>query len=555
MPAANDLKCSLYIDVTEKKASPSHLPAWAALQTHARRLRETRIDTLFQADARRPQSFSLTHDGFLADFSKQLVDAPARAALIELAEQADLPRGIAALFAGEHLNFTEDRAALHMALRGGADIPAADADDLHDSDRRLRTFARELREGLVSGCTGKRIRRVINIGIGGSDLGPRLVCEALAKPADGPLDVRFVANIDPLEMDEMLATADAASTLFIVSSKSFSTLETLANARAARAWLRAQLGADANTGVHFAAVSNHPDKAAEFGIAPERVFATPAWVGGRFSVWSAVGLPVLLALGEHEFDAFLAGARSMDAHFRSAPLGENLPVMQALIGIWNTNFLDIADCAALPYAHGLRNFPAWLQQLEMESNGKHCLRDGSASEVNTSPVVFGHAGTVGQHAFHQLLYQGTRKVAADFIVPVLAADDRSQALYQNALAQSEALMIGRDVGTTHARLLEAGHSEAESQRLAPHLVCGGNQPSTTLLLPGLTPHTLGQLLALYEHKTFVQGWIWGINSFDQYGVELGKEMARRIADPQAGEQPHPSTAALLSAIAKMQPRN
>lgn len=536
--------------MTERHASPSGLPAWAALQAHARRLANTRIAALFDADAQRPQSFSLEHDGLLADFSKQQLDTLVRDSLLDLAEQALLPQGIAALFDGERVNFTEGRAALHMALRGGARTPAADAQDLQASDQRLRAFARAVREGHARGCSGEPIRHIVNLGIGGSDLGPRMVCEALTAPDNGPLRVSFVANIDPQELDSALAGANPATTLFIISSKSFSTLETLANARAARAWLRAGLGADADTAPHFAAVSNRADLAAEFGIAADRVFSVPAWVGGRFSVWSAVGLPVLIAIGERGFDALLAGARSTDEHFRNAPLAHNLPVMLGLTGIWNCNFLGIGDLAALPYAHGLRNFPAWLQQLDMESNGKQCRSDGTTADTHTAPVVFGHAGTVGQHAFHQLLYQGTRRVATDFIVPVMGHDERTRALYENALAQSEALMAGRDVHATRQQLLSAGHAPEKADRLAPHLVCPGNQPSTTLLLPGLTPRTLGQLLALYEHKIFVQGWIWGINSFDQYGVELGKEMARLISAPQ-GDSAHPSTTALLAAIARM----
>lgn len=551
MPAGNGLKSSPSIAVTDScPASPARLPGWTALQAHAERLRGTRIDALFDADPARPQRFGLGHDGLFADFSKQLIDEPARNALLELATQARLAEGITAFFAGEHLNFTEDRPALHMALRGSVAVPVADAAGLAESNVRLLAFARDVRDGRLRGASGDRIRHVVNLGIGGSDLGPRMACEALVKPGATPVRVSFVANVDPVELDEALAGADPASTLFIVSSKSFSTLETLANARAARAWLRAGLGADADTGRHFAAVSNRAECAAEFGITPERVFAVPAWVGGRFSLWSAVGLPVLIALGERDFDALLAGACSVDTHFRDAPLAENVPVMLALTGIWNSNFLGIGDFAALPYAHGLRSFPTWLQQLDMESNGKCRLRDDSAADFNTAPIVFGQAGTVGQHAFHQLLYQGTRRVAADFIVPVLAHDERSRALFENALAQSEALMIGRDAASVQQRLQAAGVPEQQAASLALHTACPGNQPSTTLLLPALTPYSLGQLLALYEHKIFVQGWIWGINSFDQYGVELGKDMARRIANPQ-GERPHPATEALLAAITRM----
>lgn len=544
------MKCSGSTDVTERPASPTALPAWDALTRCAQRLSGQRVDALYRADPERFAHLAVSSPGLLADFSKQLIDAPTLAALLQLAEEARLPEGIAALFDGAPLNFTERRPALHMALRGGAAIPPQDADALHESTARMREFARRLRDGRLRGALGQPFRRVVNLGIGGSDLGPRMVAEALSGHDAGAPEVRFAANIDPRELDEALLGADPRSTLFIVSSKSFSTLETLANAHAARAWLRAGLGADADIGAHFAAVSNRPEQAAAFGIAPERVFAVPAWIGGRFSLWSAVGLPLLLAIGESAFDALLAGAAAMDAHFRSAPPAGNLPVMLALVGLWNTDFLGIESLAALPYAHGLRSLPAWLQQLEMESNGKRCLRDGSEARTHTAPLVFGQAGTVGQHAFHQLLYQGTRRVACDFIVPVLGHDARSRALYQNALAQSAALMAGRDLPAARALLLREGHDAAEADRLAPHLVCPGNQPSTTLLLPDLAPATLGRLLALYEHKTFVQGWIWGIDSFDQFGVELGKEMARGIADAQ-GADTHPATAALLTHIERM----
>lgn len=551
MPAASAWRYSPSTAVTERPASPTRLPAWQALQTHARRLDGGAIGTLFAQDATRADRYALRHDGLYADFSKQLIDDAVHAALLELAEQTGLAGGIESLFAGEPLNFTEDRPALHMALRGGAAVPTADAAELAEGETRMRAFVRALRDGTLRGAHGDPIRDVVNLGIGGSDLGPRLVCEALAPHGDATPRVHFVANIDPAELDEVLARCAAGSTLFILSSKSFTTLETLANARAARDWLHAGLGPHADVGAHFAAVSNRVHEAGEFGIAPERVFPVPEWVGGRFSLWSAIGLPVRIALGEDGFDALLAGARSIDEHFRHAPAADNLPVMLALAGIWNTNFLGIGDHAVLPYAHGLRSFPAWLQQLEMESNGKRCLWNGGTAEAHTAPVVFGHAGTVSQHAVHQLFYQGTRRVAIDFIVPVSTQDARARAMYQNALAQAEALMTGLDLATAHATLRARGLDEAGAARLAPHLVCPGNQPSTTLLLPGLTPRTLGQLLALYEHKTFVQGWIWGINSFDQYGVELGKALARQLAGSPGEADRHPSTAALLAAIARM----
>lgn len=551
MQEEDDLKYSSSIVATDSPASPTRFPAWAELGAHAVRLRHQRIEALFDADPARFEQARLEHDGLIADFSKQLIDPTARESLVALAQQACLPEAIHALFAGEALNFTEDRAALHMALRGGCALPDADAAPQRTTLARMREFARGLGDGTVKSATGVAFRDVINLGIGGSDLGPRMAGEALRAGKQAGLPrVHFVANIDPSELEEALAEADPRTTLFIVSSKSFSTAETLANARAAVEWLEAGLGADADYGAHLCAVSNATAAAIAFGIPEERVFPIPAWVGGRYSVWSAIGLPFLIAIGEAGFDALLAGAASIDTHFRTAPLDENIPVMMGLTGLWNTDFLAIESLAVLPYAHGLRSFPAWLQQLEMESNGKRCLRDGTTSAVHTSPIVWGGAGTVGQHAFHQLFYQGTRRVALDFLVPVLGDRASEHALVENALAQSAALMSGRDLAAAQRALENAGLPPDQVEKLAPHLVCPGNQPSTTLLVAGLSPHTLGQLMALYEHKVFVQGWIWGINSFDQYGVELGKEMARALSDPDAGVQ-HAATAGLIDTIDEM----
>jgi glucose-6-phosphate isomerase len=540
--------------VTEPFTAPQRLPAWAALSAHVRRLDGRPLCGFFTDDPARAERFSLNfanpvesrQSALVADFSKQHFDDAALADLIQLAREAQLDEGIRRLFAGEAVNFTEGRAAAHMAMREGCPLP-----DKREAGGTgaMRAFAFALREGKLAGSGGKPIRRLVNIGIGGSDLGPRLATEALAGlQADGGNPaVDFVANIDPRDLDTVLARAEAASTLFVISSKSFGTAETLANAEAARQWLREKLGGNADIGAHFAAVSNAVEAAAAFGIRSERVFPLPEWVGGRYSVWSAIGLPVLAAIGG-AFDEFLAGGQAMDEHFRSAPFERNLPVWMGLVGLWNTDFLAIESLAALPYAHGLRSFPAWLQQLEMESNGKRTLRDGSRSKVATAPIVWGGTGTVGQHAFHQLLYQGSRRVALDFIVPVGGNNLRQRALVDNALAQAAALMAGRDLAAARAALARRELPASEIERLAPHLVCTGNQPSTTLLLPRLDAFYLGALLALYEHKVFVQGWIWGINPFDQYGVELGKEMARALAVGQTGGQD--ASTARLAALAE-----
>ena len=538
--------------MTETFTPPQFLPAWTALTAHTQRLADRPLSTLFAADPDRARRLTLVfkdptefdRSALIVDFSKQQLDDPVLADLIQLAHEARLEEGIHQLFNGGPVNFTEKRAAAHMAMRGGCPPPSGAGGDT----RAMRAFAFDLREGLLTGSTGKIIRHAVNIGIGGSDLGPRLAVEALAELRGTPngqefARVDFVANIDPRELDAVLSNADPASTLFVISSKSFSTSETLANAEAARQWLRAGLGEKADLGAHFAAVSNAVEAAVAFGVPAERVFPLPEWVGGRYSVWSAIGLPLIVAIGG-AFDDFLVGGRIMDDHFRLTPFENNLPVWLGLTGLWNTGFLGIQSLAALPYAHGLRNFPAWLQQLEMESNGKHTLRDGSRTRTATAPIVWGGTGTVGQHAFHQLLYQGTRRVALDFIIPVGEDEPRQCTLANNALAQAAALMSGRNLDDARATLASRNLPADEIERLAPHLVCEGNQPSTTLLIPRLDAFHLGALLALYEHKVFVQGWIWGINSFDQYGVELGKEMARALAAGQTGEQ-DASTAQLV----------
>lgn len=548
------MNCSGSINVTDIAHPHPPRAAWHALKAHATRLDAYSVPSLFASEPQRYAQLSLSHDGMLVDFSKQHIDLAARGALLELAQQSGLSAAIADLFAAQALNFTEGRAALHMALRGSCAAPQRDLAAMADTTRRVRAFVEGVRNRSVTGASGQPIQRVVNLGIGGSDLGPRFVVEALARHTDPHApQIRFVANVDPLELDLVLAEADPHTTLFIISSKSFTTAETLANARAALRWLRNGLGDDAKIGHHLAAVSNAVDAATAFGVPAERVFQLPEWIGGRYSVWSAIGLPAMLALGSTGFERFLAGGRSIDEHFRDTPLQHNLPVLMGLIGLWNASFMDIGSLALLPYAHALRSLPAWLQQLEMESNGKRCARDGSTVEVQTSPIIWGGSGTVGQHAFHQLFYQGTRRVALDFVVIAGSADERERMLVDNALAQSAALMSGRDLQAALASLRARDLPEAEVQRLAPHLVCPGNQPSTTLVLRELTPYTLGQLMALYEHKVFVQGWIWGINSFDQYGVELGKDMARQLASGNA-ENRDPSTTGLMAAIAAMRAR-
>lgn len=524
---------------------------WRALEAAAQRLRPQHLNDLFARDGTRFKQFSRKLGDLLFDFSKQRIDAAALTLLLDLARARDIGEGIRQLAAGEMLNFTEGRAAQHMALRAVTPAFVAGSDVLPEvlaTRTRLREISTAFRSGQLRGTRGQVIRHVVNIGIGGSDLGPRMAARALSPVEPGATRVSFVANIDPYELACVLATSTADETLFIVASKTFTTQETLTNAQAARAWLQSQLGAAVDIAPHFLAVSNNIEAARAFGIPAENCLSLPEWVGGRYSMWSAIGLSVACAIGWEAFEQLLAGAREVDTHLMSAPLENNLPVLMALLGIWNVDFLGCASHAVLPYSQRLADLPSYLQQLEMESNGKHVDRNGNAVNCATSPVLWGGAGTVGQHAYHQLLYQGTLTVPLDFIVPVGDDVPAQRMLIENALAQSAALMQGRSEARARSQLAAAGMNENQVARLAPHLVGLGNQPSTTLLFPRLTPHALGRLIALYEHKTFVQGWIWGINSFDQYGVELGKQMARALGGGADKTPPDSSTAGLLEAI-------
>lgn len=506
-------------------------PEWQALAAHRDRVAPRHLNDLFAADPQRFFRLSLRAADILFDFSKQRLAPDSLQLLVRLAEARDVAGFIRRMCAGDSVNFTENRAALHVALRaerpysvaGEAVLPQVQA-----TRARMRELAHALGSGLRRGATGRSIRSIVNLGIGGSDLGPRMATQALGGCADPRLAVRFVANIDPAEFTTAVHDLDPAETLFVVSSKTFTTQETMANAGAARAWLAAALGSEQAAGRHFVAISNNLQAAAAFGIERENCFAMPEWVGGRFSMWSAIGLPIACAIGMDNFDEMLAGARDMDEHFLAAPLAGNLPVLMALVGIWNINFLGAESLAVIPYSHRLGLLPAYLQQLEMESNGKRVTAQGAPVDCATAPILWGMAGTVGQHAFHQLFYQGTRLTPIDFIVPVGDAGPEQEALVANALAQGAALMKGKTGDEARDELLAAGRGPREAERLAPHLVCPGNQPSSTLLMPGLTPRTLGSLIALYEHKVAVQGCIWGVNSFDQWGVEHGKQMAREL---------------------------
>jgi glucose-6-phosphate isomerase len=536
-------------------------PAWRALQERARTLASTTIEQLFAADATRASQLHCEAAGIYLDYSKQRLDAAALSALFALAHQQELPAWIGRMFDGAPINATENRAALHVALRnfGGRPIKVRGEDVMpvvrHELDK-MYAFADIVRSGAWKGEGGHPVRDIVNIGIGGSDLGPRVVCDALAPLIDGPWP-HFVANVDGAQLSSVLSRLDPARTLFVITSKTFTTQETMANAHAARAWVSGSLGEKA-VASHFIAVSTNRQEVERFGISPARMFEFWDWVGGRYSLWSAVGLTIMLALGPKRFSALLDGAYTMDEHFRTAPLERNLPVLMGLLSIWNTNFLGTASQVIAPYAQRLSGFVSWLQQLEMESNGKRVTRDGNPIDYPTTPALWGDVGTNAQHAFFQMLHQGPAVHPVDFILPV-ASDhhelrDQQRLLIANCFAQSSALMRGRDAATVRAELGEKGLSGEALERAVPHRVFPGNRPSNTLLMPTLDPYHLGALLALYEHRTFVQSVIWDINAFDQWGVELGKRIAGRIAGAMKNgplDEFDPSTRTLIELARKL----
>ena len=519
-------------------------PAWQLLNEHREQLSGCTTRELFAADQGRFARCSRRFEGLLVDFSKHRGTAGTLELLLALARQRGVPEAIDAMFAGARLDHTEDRAVLHVALRN----PVSQALDLDGVDimpqvarvqEQMRLFADKVRNGAWTGYTGQPIRTVVNIGIGGSDLGPKLVCEALQPYADPMLTMHFMSSVDGTHVQHILGQCDPETTLFIVASKTFTTQETMTNAATARDWVLAALGHEAAVAKHFVAVSTNLRGVQAFGIDPGNMFEFWDWVGGRFSLWSAIGLPIAIYLGHERFHELLAGAHAIDQHFRSTPLPDNLPVLLAMIGVWNGNFLGADSHAVLVYDDYLRSLPAYLQQLDMESNGKSVDRDGKPVDYATGPVVWGGLGNNGQHAFYQLLHQGTRKFSADLLAPVRSLDplgEHHSILLANCLAQSEALMQGRTEAEARAELAAQGVKGAALERLLPYKVFPGDRPSNTILYRELNPRTLGALLALYEHKVFVQGTIWNINSFDQWGVELGKQLARAILPELQGRQ-------------------
>ncbi|WP_426020588.1 glucose-6-phosphate isomerase [Brevundimonas sp. DWR2-3-1b1] len=528
--------------------------AWKTFDRTAVEAGQTRIVDQFAADPDRLARMSVEAAGLYLDLSKQSWTKAAFDACLDLARASDVEARRAALFAGEAVNLTEGRAVLHPALRAalGADFhalgePVSAEVDAVRAD--MKAYADAVRSGAEEGATGRKFEAIVHVGIGGSDLGPRVVWDAL-RPLDPAIDLRFVANIDPRDMAEALTELDPETTLVVVVSKTFTTQETLANAEAAKAWLAASLPAEGMT-KHFIGVTAAPDKAAAFGCG--RTFAFRDWVGGRYSLWSAVSLSCGIALGWDVFEAMLVGAAAMDDHFVSAPLEQNAPILLALAQVFNVDGLDRPARTVAPYAHALRRLPSFLQQLEMESNGKRVHRDGTPVTRQTCPVVFGEPGTNGQHAFFQQIHQGPQTVPAEFVIVAKTHVDAPESpLWSNALAQGQALMLGKTTEAAKAEGLAQGLAEEEATRLAPHRTFTGNRPSTAIVMERLTPQALGSLLALYEHKTFVEGVIWDINSFDQWGVELGKVLAKAILkDVDAGgpsSDLDPSTAALMTRL-------
>ncbi len=505
------------------------------MMKHRKRLDETPMRVLFALDPNRFKRFSASAGDILLDYSKNRIDEKAMEALFDIARKADVEGRRKEMWAGKHINITEDRAVMHMALRYQGDKPVkVDGRDVMPDVRAvlaaMKAFVGQVRDGTIRGATGEAFTDVVNIGIGGSDLGPVMATLALAPYTRPDLRAHYVSNVDGAHMHDTLAGLDPKKTMFIIASKTFTTDETMTNAHSARAWLADALGEQA-VNDHFAAVSTNLKACDAFGIRPDRIFGFWDWVGGRYSVWSAIGLPVAIAIGFDNFEAFLKGAYDMDQHFLKTRLDRNLPVIMGLLGVWYRNAWGFATHAVLPYDQRLSRFPAYLQQQDMESNGKSVNLEGKPLDYPTGPVIWGEPGTNGQHAFYQLIHQGTSVIPADFLIAANPHEEMAphhEKLVANVLAQSEALMLGKTKEEVVAELTAQGLDKAHIKALTPHKMFPGNRPSNTIMYSKLTPETLGSLVALYEHKVFVQGTIWGVNSYDQWGVELGKQLAKAL---------------------------
>ncbi len=518
--------------------APTDTPAWAALSSHAAEQKNIKLVDRFKADEQRFEKFQLKAAGWFLDYSKNHISDETLSRLVALAEAQQVPEKFAAMFRGDTVNPTEGRAALHSALRhqkptpvqvGGEDVMP----DIRAVLDRMSSFCDSVREGRWVGYTGKRISDIVNIGIGGSDLGPLMATEALAPFAHESLRLHFVSNVDGSHIVSTLKRVDPETTLFIVASKTFTTIETLTNANTAKTWFLESSADKNDVARHFVAVSTNEAKVAEFGIDTKNMFGFWDWVGGRYSLWSAIGLPLMLCIGPHGFKQFLAGGAAMDEHAQTAPIQQNMPTILALLTVWYSNFLGASSHLIAPYDQYLHRFPAYLQQLTMESNGKSVHVDGTPVSISTGPIVWGEPGTNGQHAYFQLLHQGTHLIPADFILAAESCNpcgNHHELLIANCLAQTEALMNGKTTESVVESLRAAGTDEAEIDALKQHRTFEGNRPTNTLLVQRLDPYALGALIALYEHKVFAEAAIWNINPFDQWGVELGKQLATRLYD-------------------------
>ncbi len=529
-------------------SSLTRTPAWKALAAHHAIIKDRAMKDLFAADPERFKKFSILFEEMLVDFAKNRVNDETLRLLFDLATASGVKEATEAMFTGKKINWTEDRAVLHIALRNRSNTPIkVDGRDVMPEVNavlaQMQSFSEDVRSGRWQGHTGKRIKTVVNIGIGGSDLGPVMITEALKAYADGPA-VRFVSNVDGNDFYEKTRDLDPAETLFIVASKTFTTQETMTNALTARTWLLDRLSDAKAVGRHFVALSTNRSEVEKFGIDPKNMFAFWDWVGGRYSSWSAIGLSICCAIGFARFAELLDGAHAMDRHFREAPLDRNIPVILALLGIWYNNFFGAASHAILPYDQYLHRFAAYFQQGDMESNGKYVDRDGNPVDYETGPIIWGEPGTNGQHAFYQLIHQGTKLIPCDFIAcaqPQHRLGDHHLKLLANFFAQTEALLQGRSPTEVKQDLIKAKVAEEQHDMLLPHKVFTGNRPTNSILIKKLTPRALGSLVAMYEMKIFVQGVIWRVNSFDQWGVELGKVLAKTILAEEealvAGKQP------------------
>jgi len=536
----------------------TQLPSWNALRAHHESMAGTHMRDLFAADPERFARFSIRWEDMIVDYSKHRITQETMSLLLSLARESEVTTWRDRMFAGEKINVTEGRAVLHTALRNASGKPVlVDGTDVMPGVRavlaHMRAFSDAVRSGSWKGCSGKKITDVVNIGIGGSDLGPVMVTEALKPYADPGIRSHFVSNVDGTHIAETLKPLSPDTTLFIIASKTFTTQETIANARTAREWFLREVRDESAIAKHFVALSTNEREAVKFGIDPSNMFEFWDWVGGRYSLWSAIGLSIAVAIGMENFEELLAGAHAMDEHFRTAVPEKNIPVILALLGIWYGNFFGAATHAILPYDQYLHRFPAYFQQGDMESNGKRTTRGGGTVEYTTGPVIWGEPGTNGQHAFYQLIHQGTRLIPVDFIAPLASHNpvgNHHTLLLSNVFAQAEALMKGKSSAEVRAELVAAGMKGEALERLLPHKVFEGNRPSTTILVDRITPRSLGKLIAMYEHKIFVQGIVWDINSFDQWGVELGKQLAGKILPELSSPAPvtthDPSTRGLIN---------